>query len=182
MSIKTFEDVAVEVIDLDVQSEASLHHNLYGDKPFLYRPEDFAYSYYSTLFITGRCIYPQKMKDDTFIFRIIGDELYRGRLSAVLDDFHKRDEYGSRIYKKYRGEDYPVMSPPPKGVGTYEKVRGESKWQANLWMGKDFVRNIMTMITVKEQLYIYMNKYTDKRTHWISEFSVTSKNPLDELI
>jgi hypothetical protein len=179
---KTPHEVAIKVIESEIKSDAYFHHNLHGPRPHFYRAEDLAYVYYPTVILIGECIHPQNIKGNTFTFQLIGQELHAGRLSATLDDFHKRDKYGSRIYKTYRGEDFPVMTPPPKGVGTYEKVRGESKWQANLWMGKEFVRDIMKMMTIKEQLYIYMNKYTEERIHWISEFSVTSKNPLDDLI
>lgn len=127
-----------------------------------------------------RCVHPDKIKGDTFTFRLIGKELFRDYLSATLDDFHKRDEDGCRIYKKYRGDDIPVIGPAPKGIGTYEKVRGEPAWHANLWIGKEFVRDVMSMI--KKQLYVYMYKYTENRTHWIKEFTVTSKNPVGDLI
>lgn len=182
MPTYSYEDIAVQLEQVEVQSEASFHYNLYGDRPLLYQADDLACNYYPTLTLNGTCLHPIKMEGDAFTVHLIGKELRAGELSATLDDFHKRDEYGSRIYRKYRGEQIPVMSSPPKGVGSYEKIRGEPAWQAHLWMGREFVRDVMAMMAIKDQLYIYMNTYTENRTHWIRELNVTSKNPIGDLI
>ncbi len=182
MTSETFAEVAIEVTNSEVQSEASFHHNLYGDRPLFYHADDLAHTYFPTLMLAGLFLHPAKLEGEAFTAHLIGSELHSGKLSVTLDDFHKRDEYGSRIYRKYRGEQIPVMSPPPKGVGSYEKIRGEPAWQAHLWMGREFVRDVMAMMALKDQLYIYMNTYTENRTHWIRELNVTSKIPIGDLI
>lgn len=182
MNINAYQEVVIDVVSIEIQAEASFHHNLYADRPMFYCLDDLACNYYPTLTLDGSCLYPNKMKGDAFTINLIGHELHRGQLSVTLDGFHKRDEYGSRIYRKYRGEQIPVMSPPPKGVGSYEKIRGELAWQAHMWMGREFVRDVMAMMGIKDQLYIYINTYTENRTHWIRELKVTSKNPIGDLI
>lgn len=182
MSSKSIEEVAVRVTNSELQSEASFHYNLYGDRPILYRPEALVHNYYPTVIFTGECLHPEKIHGHTFIIHLEGYELSSRNLGATLDDFHKRDEYGRRLYRTYRGEEIPILSPPPKGVGTYDKVRGEPAWEAHLWMGRDFVRDVMAMMAIKERLYVYMDTYTENRTHWIRSLTVTSINPMGDLI
>ncbi|SFK53900.1 hypothetical protein [Methylophaga sulfidovorans] len=182
MTGRNYDEVVVMVKSADLKCDASLHYNLYTNRPISYQPSDHVHDYYPSVILYGECLYSEKLSGHNFIAQIIGRELGVSNLTATLDDFHKRDEFGSRMYRKYKEDNVPILSPPPKGVGTYRKVRGKPAWEADLWMGKEFVRDIMAMMNIKEQLYIYMETYTENRIHWIRALTVTSKNPIGDLI
>lgn len=179
---KVSEDIAIKVTDSQVMVEASINYNLKMSRPLFYNPEDLVYQNYATVILTGDCLYPKKLKGNTFVVTLFGRESRKGYLSATLDDFHKRGEYNTRIYKEYRGSEYPVMEEGPMGIGTYDKVRGETVWESHMFLGREFVNDLLGILNLKKEIFIYISSSTKNRTHWINDFSVTSKNPLDDIL
>lgn len=179
---KASEDIVIRVTDSQVMIEASINYNLKMSRPLFYNPEDLVYQNYPTVILTGECFYPKKQNGNTFVVTLIGKEIHKGYLATTLDDFHKRGEYNTRVYKRYRGNEYPVMEEGPKGIGTYEKVRGEPCWESNMFMGREFVNDLLAILNIKKEIFIYISSSSENRTHWIHEFSVTSQNPLDDFL
>lgn len=182
MRASTYQDVVIRITDSQVMVEASINYNLKMSRPLFYNPEDLVYQSYPTVILTGECFYPKKLNGNTFTITLYGKEIHKGNLAAILDDFHKRGEYNTRVYKKYHGIEYPVMEEGPKGIGTYHKVRGEPCWESHMWLGREFVSDVLATLNLKQEMFIYLSKTTEKRTHWIHDFSVTSKNPLDDIL
>jgi len=178
----SYEDIAIRIKDSQCMVEATTNFNLRVSRPLFYNPEDLVYQNYPTVILTGECFYPKKLNGNIFMVTLFGREIHKGSLAATLDDYHKRGEYNTRVYKKYHGIEYPVMDEGPKGIGTYEKVRGEPCWESRMFLGREFVNDLLAILNVKKELFIYISSSTENRTHWIHDFSVTSKNPLDEIL
>lgn len=178
----SYKEIAIRITDSQCMVEATTNYNLRVPRPLFYNPEDLVYQNYPTVILTGECFYPKKLNGNIFMVTLFGKEIHKGYLATTLDNYHKRGEYNTRLYKKYHGIEYPVMDEGPRGIGTYEKVRGEPCWESRMFMGREFVNDLMTILNIKRELFIYLSSSTENRTHWIHDFSVTSKNPIDEII
>lgn len=176
------EDIAIRVTDAEVMVEASINYNLKMLRPLFYNPQDLVYENYPTVILAGECFYPKKLNGNTFVVTLFGKEIHKGYLAATLDDYHKRGEYNTRIYKEYRGSEYPVMDEGPMGIGTYEKVRGEPCWESHMFLGREFVNDLLAILNIKKEMFIHISSSKENRTYWIQDFKVLSKNPLDDIL
>ena len=170
----SFLSIAVE--NYEISCDTSINLSLRQERPMFYNEDDLAYEFITSLDISGTCISPSDRKGDRIELKIRGCERHAGEFSATLKDFQKRGEYGSPVYKEYRGEQYPVHNPPP-GIALFDKRRGEPIWDCWLWVAPRLVSDMLILLTQKSGLYISIHEKKIKRQRWVQNFSLRTVDP-----
>ena len=66
--------------------------------------------------INGIVTAPKTLVGNSFELRVQSIDQTSNELNWTLDDTHKRNEYGAREYRTYRGKEIPIFN-PPSGLG-----------------------------------------------------------------
>lgn len=171
--------LCIEVTEYEVSTDAALNPGLRGGRLTLYRSNDLAYEFSTSLTINGNCVSPPERAGDTYHLTVTGKELRAGDFSLTLDDFQARDEDGLRQYRSYRGQKTPVYVTPP-GIARMQRRRGANVWDVWFWFDPRLVSDMLCQLPCGKPLYVSLHEQKVGRDRWIQRFSLRTSTCDDE--
>lgn len=144
-----------------------------------YRDNAKVYKFMTRLEVCAVCTYPDDIEDHELYMTIYGDESGQGDFDLTLSGCHVRDNTGAHKYRKIRGKEVPVYD-VPKGLGLFEKQRGENKWNSAIWVSPETITNMLTLLPTVKPLYISIHVRTVERNDWVVGFTLQTSNPDQE--
>jgi len=177
-SYDDFVEIAIQINDIGVRSQASLNVDLKTSHPIFSHENDPAFEFESSLEISGECIYPGEFEHIRFFINLIGDACNR-RTNITLNDCHAIDENKVPIYKEYRGKVYPVYN-SPLGLSLLEKKRGENSYDTWAWVKPRMITDILILLSLNKSLYASMIVRKHNRKRWIEQLSIQTHDPAVE--
>lgn len=141
--------------------------------------DDPVYEFTNQIVITGISTYPPERQGDHYELTIRGTEAASHHLKAKLKDIHARDQYGSPKYRGYRGRQIPIYE-PPKGLGLIDKVRGEKRWTAWLFVTPRFVNDLLVLLGHQRKLFLSLHERKVDRSRWVQGVTLQSNDPAEE--
>ena len=172
--------LAVQVEQYEAEFEAGIHHYAYSPEyAWNLDEDDPLYEFTSRLIISGLFTYPEDRAGDKFELTLRGDDAPSRRLHLQLKDIQARNEYGSPQYRQYRGKQIPVFQ-PPNGLGLLDKVRGERRWTAYLFVNTRFVGETFALLNHQKPIYVGIHERKIDRRRWVQSVSVQTMDPAEE--
>lgn len=144
-----------------------------------YTGNDPLYEFESELIIHAVPVYPKVRTGDTYELKVRGRALRAGEQELTLKDIQLRDKDGSPAFRSYRGKQIPVYE-RPKGLGLFEKVRGESFWTAYLSAPPRTVSDMLSLLERRSELYVDLRLEWHDRKRWIRRYSLQTAAPSDD--
>lgn len=172
--------LAIRVERYDASIETAVNHNVYAPQyAWDLDDNDPLYQVNTRLTIAGISTYPEERAGAAYELAVYGDAAPSLRLSATLKDVQARDEYGSPQYREYRGRQIPIYN-PPNGTGLLNKVRGEPRWTAWLFVAPRFVSDALVLLGQGKNQFLAIHERKIKRARWIKSISLQTTNPEEE--
>jgi hypothetical protein len=160
-------DLAIRVEHYEARIEACVNRNVYAPQNAWNLDEDDPlYEFTNRVTIAGVSTYPQERAGDTYELTLLGDDAPSLGLRATLEDAQARDEYGAPLYCEYRGRQIPIYN-PPKGLGLLNKVRGEARWTAFLFVAPRFVNDALALLRHQRNLFLAVHERQDDGARWV---------------
>jgi hypothetical protein len=141
--------------------------------------DDPLYEFTNQVTITGISTYPSDRMGDAYELIIYGTDSRSHRLNAKLKDVHARDTNGSLRYREYRGKQIPIYV-PPHGLGHVDKVRGERRWTAWLFVPPRFVNDVLVLLSHQRNLFLGLHERKIDRSRWVQGIAVQTNDPAEE--
>jgi len=141
--------------------------------------DDPLYEFTSQVTIMGISTYPPDREGDAYELTIYGTESRSHRLNATLKDVHARDAHGVPQYRQYRGRQIPVYV-PPRGFGLVDKVRGEKRWTAWLFVTPRFVNDLLVLLGHQQNLFVSLHERKIDRSGWVQSMTLQTTDPAEE--
>ena len=141
--------------------------------------DDPVYEFTSQVTITGIATYPPGRAGDTYDVTVSGVASPSHDVYSKLKDIHARNEHGSPRYRTYRGIEIPIYV-PPKGLGLLDKVRGESRWIAWLFVPPRFVSDLLALLGQQSRLFLSLHEYKNGRSRWVRGVTLQTTDPEEE--
>ncbi|RLW53893.1 MAG: hypothetical protein B6D76_09375 [gamma proteobacterium symbiont of Stewartia floridana] len=173
-----FAFISVKVSDYSVRSNAGINHQLIGSPRFVGDESEPVHQFETKLEITGICIEPVDRAGHRFQITIFGEPDVIDRMPRI-SDLHKKDDDGEHLYREYRGKGYPIYAQPPP-VAYLEKIRGEDRWVASLWVTPQMVTDALIILSGQKQVYLSLHEIKSNRQRRIQNLSVQTVNPAYE--
>jgi hypothetical protein len=146
---------------------ASVNHDVYAPQyAWDFDETDPLYRFSVQLTIMATSFDPKERAGELYELTIHGDDARSQRVSATLKDAQARDRYGAPQYRQYRGKQIPVYN-PPKGLGILNKIRGESRWTAWLFVPARFANDALALLAHQKTLFVALHERKEKREHWV---------------
>jgi len=172
--------LAIRVEQYEAHVEASVNHNVYAPQyAWDLDDDDALYQFTTQLTIKGISTYPEERADDEYELTIYGNDTRSRRLDATLKDAHARDEHGLPRYREYRGRQIPIYN-PPSGLGLLDKVRGEPRWAAWLFVAPRFVSDALVLLGHGKKMFLAIHESKNKRTRWVQSLTLQTADPAEE--
>lgn len=140
------------------------------------------YSFNSRVNLHCKCLDPDGSGSvgDEYNFSVTASDTRAEFLSRTLKDYKALDDSGSPVSRRVRGREEPVYN-VPHGVGFIENYnRHINARPAYLWLPPETISDMLTVLSVTDQLFVTVHQYKFERKRWIVEFTLQTKNPLDE--
>lgn len=137
------------------------------------------YRFESYLEVEGVSTYPETLAGNPFHLTIRGSESRHGEFSLTLDDFHVKNEDGSRKYRKARGLEIPVYD-VPKGIGILERQRGTKSWNGYVWVKPQIITDMLTLLPHITPLFLALHEHKVERSRWITGLTLQTTDPAEE--
>lgn len=174
----TYLTIRVEQYEACVQT--SVNHNVYAPQHAWDSDENNPlYPFSTRLTITGISTHPETRAGEAYELTVYGDDARSRRHNTTLKDAQTRDEHESPQYREYRGRQIPVYN-PPNGLGLLEKVRGEPRWIAWLFVAPRFVNDALVLLGQGRNLFLAIHEHREKRARWIQAVSLQTADPEEE--
>lgn len=141
--------------------------------------DDPVFEFTSQVTITGVSTYPPEKAGDTYDLTISGVDATNHQIYAKLKDIHARDERGVPQYRTYRGKESPVYV-NPYGLGTLDKVRGEKRWTAWIFVAPRFVNDLLALLTQQPNLFLGLHEFKVERSRWLRSVTIQTTDPAEE--
>lgn len=169
--------LAVKVESHEARMGASVNHYAYEPQYAWDLDEnDPLYEFTIDLTIAGVATWPEAHAGEMYELTIYGNDASSSRHSASLKDVQARDKNGLPQYREFRGKRVPVLN-PPNGIGYLEKVRGESRWTAALFVPNAFAGNLMALLDRSDGLFLSIHERKLGRMRWIQGVSLQTTDP-----
>jgi hypothetical protein len=137
------------------------------------------YEFNNRLMIAGVSTYPRERAGDHYELTIYGTDARSHRLNATLKDIQARDKRGSPEYRPYRGKPIPVYL-PPTGFGLIDKIRGERRWTAWLFVKPRFVTDMLVLLGHRHSFFLSLEERKVERSRWVQALSLQTTDPAEE--
>lgn len=171
---------AVRVERYEASVGASVNRNAYAPQyGWDLDDDDPVYEFSNHLMIAGVSTFPPERAGDQYELTIYGTDARSHRLNATLKDIQARDKHGSPQYRSYRGKQIPVYL-PPTGFGLIDKVRGERRWTAWLFVRRRFVTDMLVLLGHKRELFVSLEERKIERARWVQALSLQTVDPAEE--
>jgi hypothetical protein len=155
--------------------------------PYAYEPQyawdlddsDPVYEFTAQLTITAISTAPDDRAGNTYELTIYGDDSPRRRHHSILRDVQARDQYGSPQYRQYRGKQVPVFN-PPRGLAVLNKIRGEPRWTAWLFVPVRSVSDMLQLFNHGRTLFLAVHERQENRARWVQSVTLQTIDPMTE--
>jgi hypothetical protein len=173
--------IVIRLESYEAGVEARVNHYAYAPQyAWNLDDDDPVYEFTNRIVITGISTYPPERQGDYFEITIRGTGSASQRLNAKLKDIHARDQYGSPKYRGYRGRQIPIYE-PPKGLGLIDKVRGERRWTAWLFVTPRFNNDLLVLLGHQRNLFLSLHERKVERSRWVQGMILqTGDHPTEE--
>lgn len=141
--------------------------------------QDPVYKFTLHLRIKATSVYPEERANESYELSLYANDSPSQRLNVTLRDIQVRDKHGSPQYRPYRGKQVPIYS-APKGLGFLDKIRGESRWTAALFVPGHFGNDMLTLLAHKRPLFVSIHESKDGRDRWVRSMSLQTNDPAEE--
>ena len=169
--------LSIKVSQYQIAVGESIDINLRTTVPRSWGDSDHEVSLDFRLNIAGSCTYPEHRAGDSYKITLYGERAARERLT--FEDIRVRDKYNAPIYRKYRGQDYPVFK-LPSGLGTVERRRGTREWHTTLFLGPHSVGRMLAVLSLGSDHYVSIDECKIDRQRWVRGFSLQTTDPAKE--
>lgn len=171
------EHLAIEIENFKARIDSSLNYDV--REPRYRYDEARVYEFLTAIDIEGICVWPEERADEIYRITIYGSEKHTGEFERILKDFHVRDEYGSRVYRKVRGKHVPVYD-IPNGIGFLERQRGTKDWSGCVWVLPRVTLDMLALLPNLSPLYLAIHECKKGRHRRILGLALQTTNPADE--
>jgi hypothetical protein len=137
------------------------------------------YHFLGRLVILGTSTYPEKRAGETYELTIYGDDSPDSRINWKLTDVQLVDEHRVPKYREYRGKQLPVYA-PPKGIATLDKVHGEPRRHAAIFVSQRFVTDLLILLGHNRQLFMAIHERKIEGQRWIQSVSLQTTDGAEE--
>ena len=176
-SVVTHEHLAIRLKNFKARIDSSVNHEIYQTR---YRHDETkAYEFSTALELEGICVWPEERADEIYQITVYGSEKGAGEFESRLKDYHVRDENGSLVYRKQRGEHVPVYG-IPNGLGFIERQRGTRDWSGCIWVLPRAASDMLALLPNLSPLYLAIHECKEGRYRRIVGLSLQNTNPADE--
>jgi hypothetical protein len=169
--------LAIQVEGFEADVEARLHIDLITSRPAYATDEDPVFPASTRLKIRGHATYPEGRAAEAYEITLWGNS--SGRTPMTLKEIHVHDEHHVPMYRKYRGEDFPVYR-VPSGLSTLERRREDKVWQA--WINHEprLVSDMLLLMKLERPLFLAIHEMKVERRRWIRSISLQTTDPAQE--
>lgn len=172
--------VIIRLEHYDASVDARVNHYAYAPQyAWNLDDDDPLYEFTNRIVLTGKSTYPPERQGHYYELTIYGTESRSHRLNAKLKDIQARDKYGSPQYRKYRGNQIPIYQ-PPNGLGLVDKVRGEKRWTAWLFVAPRFVNDLLVLLSQQRSLFLSLHERKIDRSRWVQDMTLQTSDPTEE--
>lgn len=169
--------LAIRVSTFEVAVGASINVQLRTTVPHSWDDSDPVVAPEFRLVISGTSTYPDNRANDSYEITVYGERL--AREERTFEQVRVRDRYNVPVYRKYRGQDYPVFKVPP-GISTVERSRGTREWRAALFVEANIASRMLTVLSLGRQAFISIEEHRVERQCWIRGLSLQTTDPAIE--
>jgi hypothetical protein len=166
--------LAIRVSKFDVAVGASINVHLRTTVPYSWDDSDPVVAPEFRLVIAGTSTYPDNRANDSYEITVYGERLAREQ--RTFEQIRVRDKYNVPVYRKYRGQDYPVFNVPP-GIATVERLRGSREWRAALFVEANIAGRMLAVLSLGREVYASIDERNIDRQRWIRGFSLQTTDP-----
>lgn len=161
----------------DVHVDATVNHEIF-DK--LHRRSDTQiYKFETYVNIVAISNYPEERANERYHLTIFGGERFPGQYLTKVEDYHVRDDDGTRRYQKVRGVSQPVYD-PPDGIGYLDRVRDKNEWAGALWVAHQTLTDMLTLLPHVRPLYLSVHEFKIERRRVIRSLTLQTTDPAEE--
>jgi hypothetical protein len=176
-ALDDYVSLSVRVSRFDVTVGASINIHLRTTVPYAWDDSDPVVAPDFQIVIAGICTYPEHRANDLYEITVYGERLAREHLT--FEQIRVRDKYNVPVYRKYRGQDYPVFNVPP-GVATVERLRGTREWRTALFVEANIASRMLAVLSLGRDVYASIDERKIDRQRWVRGISLQTTNPADE--
>lgn len=169
--------LAVKVERYEARVEAAVNSDVYRPQYALdLSDDDKLYQVTTQLLIYGVTTYPENRAGDAFELTVYGEDASSRRHSATLKDVQARDKNNVPQYRSYRGRQIPIYT-PPRGIGFIDKIRGEARWAAWMFVPSRFIEDALILLGQGGDLFLGIHEHKDGRVRSFQSVTVQTTNP-----
>jgi hypothetical protein len=169
--------LSIKVTKYEVDVGESININLRTTVPYSWDDTDPVVAPDLRVEIVGSCTYPEQRAGDSYELTLYGEKLARDHLR--FEHIRVRDKHNVPVYRKYRGQDYPLFK-VPSGLATVERRRGTREWHAALFLGAPTIGRMLTVLSLRRDLYVSIDEHKIDRQRWVRGFSLQTTDPAEE--
>lgn len=178
--VETITTLAIRIDRHEARFDASVNHNAYApEHAFRLDEKDPVYCFNASLVVSGTVSDPTHRRGDQYELVFHGDDSPSISHNLTLKDIHERDEHHSLKYRLYRGSQIPIYA-APKGLGHLQKMRGENRWTAWIFVPNRFVSDMLTLLGHGRTLFLVLHERKVGRTRWIASTCLQTTDPANE--
>jgi hypothetical protein len=172
--------LALRVEGYEAEVSAAVNRHVYAPHlAYDFDDSDPLYKFTARLVITATSIDPEQRAGEAYELTIRGDDTRSHGIGLTLRDVQVRDEDGTPQYRKYRGRQVPVYT-TRHGLGLLNKVAGEARWTAWLFVSVQCTNDMLTLLGHKRDLFVSLEEMRQGRDRWVRSISVQTTDPREE--
>lgn len=165
------------VEDYHVRSHTGINMNFRMPRPFEDCEGEPAVVAETWLEIRSTLTHPADRAGQTIEVSVWGSEAPRVR--ATLSDYQARNDYGSPVYREYRGTRQPVYE-SPKGIALLDASRPKGRWSASIPVNPRLVSDWLTILSWDRLLFLAIHEMKAGRARWLQGVSLQTRDPAEE--
>jgi hypothetical protein len=143
------------------------------------REDDPVYVSGTHLQLACTCQYPPERAGQQFELKILGESLTARRMDIRIKDLRQLDAKGVPQFRKTKEGMYPVYKEPPP-ISYLDKVRGENRWTAWLWVSPQTVTDTLLMLSGGKTVYVAITERKVERQRRVHNISIQTTDPAEE--
>lgn len=171
--------LGIAIDHYDVRVHAGINLQLIGSASIDFQNQEPVYVFGTTIDLNGRCISPADRAGDRYDIRLYGESGSSPKLEAKVADLRKRNKEGEIQYRKRASGMHPIYEDPPP-LAYLEKVRGEPRWNAWVWVAAQLVSDCLQVLQLNKQSYVHINERKIDRQRQIRSLSIQTVDPQDD--
>lgn len=174
-----FTSLGIAVDRYSARTKADINFQLFGSPLHITDDDEPVYVFETILDVSGICTYPATRAGDRYDVTLLGESVMRRHLRVTVADLQKRSKTGALQFRTYRGTQCPIYEDPPP-LAFLEKVRGESRWTAWVWLAPQTVSDSLQILSGPQQVYLSIYEQKVTRQRQIRYLALQTTDPADE--